>query len=95
MKENEFTVDYWEDAWDTVRIPQRRDAEDIHEFHRILTQVLPKGDLSLIEVGCAPGSWITYFHNCFHYSVSGIEYAPRAYEKTVENLRSLITVEND
>ncbi len=87
MEKNEFDVDYWEDVWDAIRIPQEKKAEDIHEFHHIFTKTLPAGKLKLIEIGCAPGSWLSYFHNELHYSVSGIEYAPRAYEKTIENLK--------
>ena len=89
MKEKEFDVGYWEDVWETVRIPQERKAEDIDEIHHILKKILPRGKLKLIEIGCAPGSWLAYFHNSFNYSVSGIEYAPRAHEKTIDNLNLL------
>lgn len=86
MASEGFDVGYWEDVWEAVSIPQERRAEDIHEVHRILSRVLPKGDLELIEVGCAPGSWLVYFHKCFGYAASGIELAGKACEKTVENL---------
>jgi cyclopropane fatty-acyl-phospholipid synthase-like methyltransferase len=89
MTKKEFDVGYWEDAWKNVRIPAERKAKGIHEIHHILKKILPAGKLKLIEIGCAPGSWLAYFHNCFHYSISGIEYAPKAYEKTVENLKIL------
>lgn len=79
-------VSYWEDVWEAVSIPQERRAEDIHEIHRVLSRILPTGKLELIEIGCAPGSWLVYFHKCFGYSASGIELAKRACEKTIENL---------
>ena len=87
MEMEGFDVSYWEDVWETVRIPQEKRAEDIHEIHHILTKILPIGKSELIEIGCAPGSWLAYFHKCFHYSASGIEQARRACEKTIENLR--------
>ena len=87
MEKKEFDIDYWEKVWETIHIPQEKKAEDIHEIHYILTKILPIGKLKLIEIGCAPGSWLVYFYNYFHYSVSGIEYAPKAYNKTVENLK--------
>ena len=87
MEKREFDVNYWEDVWKSARIPQAKKANEIHEIHRILTKILPSHKLNLIEIGCAPGSWLAYFHNCFDYSVSGIEYAPRAYHKTIENLK--------
>ena len=69
MIKKEFDVDYWEDVWDAVSIPQERKAKDIHEIHHILTKILPVGKLKIIEIGCAPGSYLAYFHNCFHYSI--------------------------
>ena len=89
MEKKEFDVGYWEDVWKTVRIPQEKKAKDVHEIHRILSKLLPACKLKLIEIGCAPGSWLAYFHNYFSYPVSGIEYAPKAYEKTIENLKTL------
>ena len=62
---------------------------DIHEIHLILTKLLPVGNFKIIEIGCAPGSWIAYFYNSFQYIPSGVEYAPKAYEKTLENLKTL------
>ena len=85
----EFDVHYWESIWETVRIPKEIKPSDIHEIHSILSRVLPAGRHSLIETGCAPGGWLAYFHNNFHYDVSGIEYAPRAFQKTRENLALL------
>jgi cyclopropane fatty-acyl-phospholipid synthase-like methyltransferase len=88
MKREELDVSYWEDVWEAVSIPLEKRAEDIHEIHGVLTRILPMGKLELIEIGCAPGSWLAYFHKCFGYCVSGIERAPRACEKTIENLRT-------
>ncbi len=87
MKINEFDVDYWESVWDDLHLPQVKTAREIHEIHRLLKHFLPKESLDLIEIGCAPGSWMAYFYNNFNYRISGVEYAPRACRKTVENFK--------
>jgi len=55
----------------------------------ILTSILRKGNYSFFEIGCAPGGWLVYFHKQFQFSVSGVDYAPEAYKKTIENLELL------
>nr|MBN2276137.1 class I SAM-dependent methyltransferase [candidate division Zixibacteria bacterium] len=44
---------------------------------------------SLIEIGCAPGGWMAYFHKCFGYRVAGLEYAEGAAEATKTNMKLL------
>ncbi|WP_456376727.1 class I SAM-dependent methyltransferase [Lutibacter sp.] len=82
-------ANYWEDVWKTVKLPQEIKKEKISEIHNILIKYLPSGKHSVLEVGCAPGKWLAYFFNAFKYSIYGIEYAPIAYEKTIENLKTL------
>lgn len=53
-----FDSEYWEAVWDDVPIPQEYVPEAIPELHRMFWSVLPKGPLSFIEVGCAPGKWM-------------------------------------
>lgn len=89
IRKKEFDVGYWENVWENVNLPQEKKAKDVHEFHHVFKKILPADNLKLIEIGCAPGSWLVYFHKCFHYSVSGIEYAPKAYETTAKNLKIL------
>ncbi len=88
MEVKEFDVNYWEDVWESIRIPVAVKADEIHEIHHVLSNILPKTELSLIEIGCAPGGWLAYYHNHYKYSVNGIEYAPKAHKITVENLQS-------
>ena len=85
----EFDVDYWKSVWSKVLLPQENTPESQHEIHRYLSGVLPASYSSLVEIGCAPGRWLAYFHKQFGLAVSGIEYAPVACEKTVENLSQL------
>jgi hypothetical protein len=87
--EQEFDINYWEDVWQNVSIPQEIKKDDIHEVHRILSKILPQGNKALIEIGCAPGSWLAYFSKNYDYKVFGIDNAPKAIEKTIENLRIL------
>lgn len=89
MDKKEFDAGYWDDVWQHVKIPREIKKENVHELHRVFLKHLPVGPLNLIEVGCAPGGWLAYFHNNFCYAVSGIEYAPLAYQKTIENLNVL------
>jgi len=42
--------------------------------------------MSLIEIGCAPGKWMAYFHKSFGYSVAGIEYVDSAATATKQNM---------
>lgn len=89
MQEKEFDSNYWENNWDNVSIPQEKRSEDVHEIHQIISNFLPNTGLNLIEIGCAPGGWLAYFHSNFHCPVSGIDYAPIACKKTIENLKVL------
>lgn len=89
MPDESFDTQYWEAFWAAEPIPQEVDCRVEHEFHRIFTSMLPRGPLRLLEVGCAPGRWLAYFHRHFGYHVSGVEYAPMAHRKTIENLECL------
>ncbi|MDO9027859.1 MAG: class I SAM-dependent methyltransferase [Candidatus Roizmanbacteria bacterium] len=84
-----FGKNCWEDVWQRVTLPQDRDRKRFHELHAVFSRYLPSGRITFIEVGCAPGSWMSYFALNFGYIVSGLEYAEAAYEKTIENLRLL------
>jgi SAM-dependent methyltransferase len=81
-----FDVDYWEDVWEAVPIPQQKRPEEVHEIHRVLAEILRTGGQKVIEIGCAPGAWLVYFSKSLGCSVSGVELATKACEKTVENL---------
>lgn len=85
----EFDIEYWESVWEKVQLPQEYRRESQREIHRYLTGVLPSRHSTLVEIGCAPGRWLAYFHRQFGLEVSGIDHAPKACEKTVENLNQL------
>jgi 2-polyprenyl-3-methyl-5-hydroxy-6-metoxy-1,4-benzoquinol methylase len=67
---------FWEHHWQ-VRAARRR-SEAVRPrrmpFHALLAKTLPRGG-SFVEVGCAPGRNMAYFHRYFGYRVAGIDYA--------------------
>jgi SAM-dependent methyltransferase len=94
---NELTSpDYWdapfwepgEDASALIRFdPENLEFRDIH---RCWKRHLPRRtDFTFLEIGCHPGRYLWYFHHEFGYRVHGIEYAPRACERTRRLLDSL------
>ena len=89
MQKNRMTKTYWESVWENIKLPKIITPQKKHELHSIFAKYLPDGNRSFVEVGCAPGSWMAYFKQNFNYDISGVEYAPAAYEKTKENLHLL------
>jgi SAM-dependent methyltransferase len=89
VDEKEFAADYWKGVWENISLPQEVRPREIPEVHRILTSILPRERLSLIEVGCAPGRWMAYFARQFGFSVSGVEHVSQACVMTRENLDRL------
>ena len=79
------TKDKWEAIWAGTKLPII--VRPVHDVHKQLESYLPKSNAhSLIEIGCAPGGWMAYFHSTFGYSVSGLEYAEVAAETTKRNM---------
>jgi SAM-dependent methyltransferase len=82
------TKEYWEAVWVGSRLPVV--VEPLPDIRRVLSVNLPKGlELRFLEIGCAPGGWMAYFHKHFGYIVSGIEYVDNAAELTRKNLQML------
>jgi len=77
--------EYWRSHWDDVRLPViKQPSADVSG---LLATFLPKGGhQTFLEVGCAPGAWMAYFHCEFGYQVSGIEYVEEAAATTRTNL---------
>jgi len=53
-------------------------------FSRFLTA---NPNVKLIEIGCAPGRWLVYFHEKYNYQVSGIDNSEMGVQKTQDNLK--------
>jgi SAM-dependent methyltransferase len=85
--------EYWENYWKNISLPleiTRRDsAPNILAELDVFERYLPKGKLSVLEIGGAPGQYLAYFHKTFGYSVSCLDYSPTGSEKTRENFKLL------
>lgn len=60
-------------------------VKELDVLFRTYLDVNKKKDF--LEVGCAPGIWMDYFHRVFQYSVEGIEYTKNGYDITTINLK--------
>ncbi len=77
MDDRLTTKKYWSQFWHGISLPIiTRPSPDIQ---KVLDNILPKSkDISLVEIGCAPGGMMAYFYRHFGYSVAGIEYVDDA-----------------
>lgn len=79
---------YWDTTWDAVRLPHvlsfehhvNRRWDDL--FSRYLAD---RRGATIVEVGCAPGSWLIYFHERWGMTATGIESSPVGAELTRRN----------
>ena len=81
-----FWDNYWQNVsgWQNVDLRHSYDRAFDAAFRRWLT---PDPKQRLLEIGCAPGRWLIYFHRQFGYQVSGCDSAPQAVEVTRANLQ--------
>lgn len=84
---------YWSDLWKSVELPleiKRKDSSpNILAEIDIFEKYLPKGKLTMLEIGGAPGQYLAYFHKEFGYKVSCIDYTQIGCDKTIENFKIL------
>jgi 2-polyprenyl-3-methyl-5-hydroxy-6-metoxy-1,4-benzoquinol methylase len=84
----------WDDVWAAHALPQvfKSDSNPyyVDRLDTFFHQHMPKsGKLEFLELGCAPGRWLHYFHTEFGYHVSGFESSPVGIEITKRNLALL------
>jgi SAM-dependent methyltransferase len=94
MEQHQLTEkDYWDERWDRVRVPTILEPTTKHpvaqEMLGLFEKYLPKGDLSSVEIGGAPGRNCAYLSKYHGYRPSVIEYSETGCEKTRENFRLL------
>jgi 2-polyprenyl-3-methyl-5-hydroxy-6-metoxy-1,4-benzoquinol methylase len=89
LANEEYWEENWEENWEDFKIPLEINRKKEYQPHDILSDILPDKELSLLEIGCAPGGWLAIFHRNFNLSVSGVDYVERACKKTEENLKIL------
>lgn len=81
---------FWDVYWERIKIPCRIDPTS--SFDRCLEKTFSRflntdPNVKLIEIGCAPGRWLVYFHEKYSYQVSGIDNSEMGICKTQENLK--------
>lgn len=91
-KQNELTeVEFWEGYWTGCSLPSTIDEG--FSFERCLAKELKKNLAGsrgeIIEVGCAPGKWLTFAAKELRLKPSGIEYTKAGVETTLKNLDML------
>ena len=85
--------DYWNRVW------QRRDPRSWDDLrwvrgkyswvlldHRLRARLPVDASKRLLEVGCASGKWLIYFHRTFGYTVAGCDYSDTGCEMARQNL---------
>lgn len=80
--------DYWDATWNSIQLPQRVSFE--HHVNRrwddLFGTYFAGGQLrTVVEVGCAPGAWLIYFHDRWKMAATGIESSPVGAELTRRN----------
>jgi SAM-dependent methyltransferase len=85
------TADWWDEYWDGTPLPQRIGHETstyVDELLTVLDRYLPDGGASVLEIGGAPGRYLSYLHDR-GMQVTALEYSPVGVELTKENFRRL------
>jgi len=81
--------EYWDDRWDKIQLPAIHEPTTRHpvarEILRVFRDCLPQGDLSVVEIGGAPGRHCAYLSKYHGYRPSIIEYSEIGCRKTREN----------
>jgi len=84
---------FWEDTYlSRVELPSRPDRRV--QFERVLEDALAAHapaarDASVLEVGCAPATWLGFYAERFGARVTGIEYSSHGAELSRRNLDAL------
>jgi len=97
--------DYWDHVWSRStgagRINLRPWNFEYQLWDSLLKELI-SGSASpsrLLEIGCAPGRWMVYFHKNLGLDVWGIDYSKRGVDVTRQNLEdqriSAVVVEGD
>lgn len=84
---------YWDDLWSGLQLP----AEISRSENKLLLNIeldafekyLPRKELSMLEIGGAPGQYLAYFHRQFGYKIHCLDYSANGCEKTALNFKLL------
>lgn len=85
--------EYWNDNYiRKVFLPVKLEPNslDLFSLDELFRKYLVlKKNAYFIELGCAPGGWMYYFHHFFSLNVSGIEYAEEGVAIVKDNMKIL------
>jgi hypothetical protein len=81
----------WESKWGNYALPIKLDSYirsnqpfiDIFDRYFILPNI---DNPTVFKIGCSPGKFLIYRSERYGYNVSGIEYAKKGYDLTINNL---------
>ena len=84
---------YWDNYWKAIDLPleikRENSAPNIIAELGIFEKNLPKGNLSILEIGGAPGQYLAWFHKNLGYEITCFDYSSVGCEKTKENFKLL------
>lgn len=85
--------EHWDTRWERIRLPKMLDrSSNSYTSQRLMDafdQYLPNENLSIVEIGGAPGTIMAYFVKEKGYQANIIEYSEIGIEKTHENFDKL------
>lgn len=90
MSENLTNEQFWENYWRALKLPITVDKNFKNDnviANAIIESIPKKAIKSALEIGCAPGKWLSFLAKEFSCQVTGIEYVEIAANKTIENLK--------
>lgn len=85
--------EYWEKRWARIRLPVILEPTTKHpvekEIIRVFQNFLPKNNLSVLEVGGAPGGFVAYLSKYHGYDANIIDYSEIGCQKAKQNFELL------
>ena len=83
----------WDDEWSKISLPsevKRIEGSWLNELLYILDKYLPKNDdLSILEIGGAPGGFLVYMYKNFGYKIHAVDYSDTGCIKMKDNFNLL------
>ncbi|MBA2516260.1 MAG: class I SAM-dependent methyltransferase [Solirubrobacterales bacterium] len=87
------TRDMWDDRWRATRLPaevRKGEQRFLDAITDVFDRNFPRGrDVSLLEIGGAPGQWAVYLHRHLGHQVALLDYSPAGLQVAEENFRRL------
>ena len=84
------TLRFWEEYWDDKKkVPENKKQSLLTlELLKVFKKYLkPDSALKILEIGGAPGEYLLYMLNQFHYSVHSLDYSGIGNQKTIETFK--------